>query len=497
MVKNYNTGKSLFTSAVSGPGKSTFGTMEFTILSPFVDANIVLAASRGTGGGGPGDVATTLVDVNMYPEHRKVIQEIHDLYTLQLASRKYDKIPKNYDQYLTLLYEVQSMTASSPILKLLLNIIESTLTGAMNVIQIYESSTYNELQILLLNNRIEDILSNKNNKNVIADEGNIKGQFSVEKVFKLSKIYSYYIRIYGMPEFGVGFDPNKLTLLKNVLDDFELTYNDDTMKTDPSGNIAPLPELQITQFPMDPNTLQVVIPAQVFNEKVGIHKYNGRVEDFVHSYYDLSNHNLLTDSITITAKEFATYINSTEQVISVGGFQTFYSDFNTYVAVYFGVAKGTTDVFDASSVVDIMNRFLNPYPDNKNAVNMAGNITISNLTQIIRNAVRLDPFQNRNTTSGYFSGTNDISPYRFSVEDGFYPGDTFYIPENGFSLTMDVFVDTQLFQIPMRDYFNTIGTETDLPGVVLQRPNVTTPLLIVLGPTLSVDISGDMPDFML
>ena len=153
-----------------------------------------------------------------------MVQQVHDMYSLMLASRRYDQIPPNYEQYLDLLSNLQTIAVPTATLKLLLNIVEQTLVGCMNIVQVYESNTYNELQILLLNNRIDDILADKNKKNVVADEGNITGQFSAKQTFKLSKFYSYYIYLYGMPEFGVGFDPAKLTFLKKALELFDQTH---------------------------------------------------------------------------------------------------------------------------------------------------------------------------------------------------------------------------------------------------------------------------------
>ena len=43
------------------------------------------------------------------------------------------------------------------------------------------------------------------------------GEFVITKTFKLAAVYSYYIILYGLPAFGVGFDTTKLTLLVDIL----------------------------------------------------------------------------------------------------------------------------------------------------------------------------------------------------------------------------------------------------------------------------------------
>jgi hypothetical protein len=43
------------------------------------------------------------------------------------------------------------------------------------------------------------------------------GQLSVNKTFKLAPVFNLYILIYGMPEFGVGFDQIKISYLIDIL----------------------------------------------------------------------------------------------------------------------------------------------------------------------------------------------------------------------------------------------------------------------------------------
>lgn len=245
MVLFYQSCKSVMTSVVTGPGRNIFGSLHTCSYNVgAINSGIVYLSNLGGGGGGGsgGGVASgTIVQFWLTEGQRNMLQQVHDMYSLMLASRQYDKIPANYEQYLDLLSNLQTIDTPDSTTKMLLDIVERTLIGCMNVIQIYQSATYNELQILLLNNRIDDILTNKNKQNVIADDANVSGQFAATKVFKLSKFYSYYIYLYGMPEFGVGFDPAKLTFLKNALELFDQTHIKVPDKifvppTDASGN---------------------------------------------------------------------------------------------------------------------------------------------------------------------------------------------------------------------------------------------------------------------
>ena len=166
-----------------------------------------------------------------------LLQRIHDSYTVLLANKKYESISPNYDQYIYLLRELKDICVSDSTLQLLIDITEETLTGSINMYSLYESSMYNELQILLLNKRIEDILSNKNMVHTLMD--GITGQFTLKKNFKLSPILSYYVHFYGLPAYGVGFDPDKLAFLQILLNFPGYTGTTCTGTTGTTGTTGP------------------------------------------------------------------------------------------------------------------------------------------------------------------------------------------------------------------------------------------------------------------
>ena len=223
MVIAYFTSRSIFTSFTTCSGRNIFGKSS-PIYSSYM--NIVpIKNGSGSDSGSGGDAIFNIKScIPLSEGQHNIVQQIHDMYSVMLASRSYDKIPSNYEQFMDLIVDLKTIPISNSTLTLLLNIVEKTLIGCMNVVSIYENSMYNELQILLLNNQIDDILNNKNNKNVVADKDAISGQFTVQQTFKLSKFYSYYIYLYGLPDFGVGFDPKKLLFLKKSLELFDQTH---------------------------------------------------------------------------------------------------------------------------------------------------------------------------------------------------------------------------------------------------------------------------------
>ena len=226
MVLISNTVRSVFTTITTNASRNVFGNIPLDIPNNMIGCAYPNYC-RGVNPYNPFlpiDYSGNTISIQLSTCQLNAIKQIHDMYSIMLSSRTYDKIPANYEQYMCLLSVLETIPFSDSTIKLLLNIVEKTLIGCMNVHTMYQNSMYNSLQILLLNNQIDDILNNKNTKNVIADKGNISGQFTVQQTFKLSKFYSYYIYLYGMPEFGVGFDPVKLVFLKKSLELFEQSH---------------------------------------------------------------------------------------------------------------------------------------------------------------------------------------------------------------------------------------------------------------------------------
>jgi hypothetical protein len=89
------------------------------------------------------------------------------------------------------------------------------LVGAINSYALYGSNVSLTLDKVGLNKTINDILTGKNEKFI--EMAQATGQLTITKSFKLAPVFNYYIIIYGMPAFGVGFDPIKINFLVDVL----------------------------------------------------------------------------------------------------------------------------------------------------------------------------------------------------------------------------------------------------------------------------------------
>jgi len=144
------------------------------------------------------------------------INTIDAEYTSRMANRQYADIPTDLIQSLLLHDEVgkQYDAATNSNLRTLLQITLDGLNGAINGYALYTQHLSMSIKNSILEKRIEDILSGKNEKDVIADT---RGGFGLTKTFTLAPLFSYYIAAFGMPAFGVGFDKDKLSLIQQIL----------------------------------------------------------------------------------------------------------------------------------------------------------------------------------------------------------------------------------------------------------------------------------------
>lgn len=144
------------------------------------------------------------------------INRARNEYTTFLANRQYQSIPTDLNQSLILYDNIyqQKATATNTNLLILLQITMDGIQGTMNAYTLYTQNISLSLNNIILEKRIEDILSGKNETNAISDTC---GQFTATKTFVLSPLFSYYIMMYGLPAFGVGFDSEKLAIILKVL----------------------------------------------------------------------------------------------------------------------------------------------------------------------------------------------------------------------------------------------------------------------------------------
>jgi hypothetical protein len=147
----------------------------------------------------------------------EAVKAVQEFYTMNLADRKYDKIPQDYQKFLHLFNTVTTSynKVSNKDIKTLLKVTQEGLQGAMNAYGLNVTVTDLTFKNTLLQNTINDMISGKNVKSAFSSSA---GQFTIKKSFTLAPLFSYYIMLYGMPEPGAGFDQHKLSVLLEVLE---------------------------------------------------------------------------------------------------------------------------------------------------------------------------------------------------------------------------------------------------------------------------------------
>jgi len=142
-----------------------------------------------------------------------IIRLIQTDYSSKIANQTYEAIPTDFSQYTNLIKEVQDMraqTTNSSIL-LLLQIAEDTLRGAFNSLSLYGDNLFLQLDKADLQKQIDDILSDKNLTTTQTSMSS--NNMTLTQSFQLATVFNYYIRLYGAPLQGQGFDPIKVAFL--------------------------------------------------------------------------------------------------------------------------------------------------------------------------------------------------------------------------------------------------------------------------------------------
>jgi hypothetical protein len=163
----------------------------------------------GTGGGN--NVQLTALELES-------LHIIEQLYTSNLSSKNYVAIPTDFTAYLRLfdvVYRAQSKYAANPALALLFQITTEGLTGAMNAFELNALNVELAVNNSYLQGVIDELLSGINRKKVLGEN---TGNISMRQTFELAPLFKYYIKIYGMPAPGAGFDPVKLNLVLTALE---------------------------------------------------------------------------------------------------------------------------------------------------------------------------------------------------------------------------------------------------------------------------------------
>ena len=300
----------------------------------------------------------------------------------------------------------------------------------------------------------------------------------------------------SLPAFGSSGNGNDSGVISNKVYAIQAYGGYSTTKT--FDNITRLPETMIAEYDVT-GALEVLIPCSVFNGKIGITKSAGSVTPGTSvNYYDISQNMLKTDSLTLSAQDFVQCVSNISQIISVGTFSTLYSDFNSYVTTYFGFGTfpagtewgfgtlftgeltfsqtqtNTAGTFLAAQFVALLNDSPSADPTDSNAAahnalnttgdvninyqdnsgayitNLAGSMIVSGVTQLLRYAVDANPFGNRAADSPYIA-SDPVDNKDFGVTDGFFPNDLFFIPQNGFQITLKLNIDSEAFTSPLNN----------------------------------------------
>ena len=137
------------------------------------------------------------------------INTIDNDYIKNMLNKNYENIPNDYIKYLKLydnLDRAEKNTKNNNLLKLL-NTTKGSLKNAIETNSIFMQNKSLQSNYTILENRMNDIISKKNEQATITDT---KGKISLEKTFDLAPLYKNYIEKYGLPLEGEGFDSNKL-----------------------------------------------------------------------------------------------------------------------------------------------------------------------------------------------------------------------------------------------------------------------------------------------
>jgi hypothetical protein len=201
------------------------------------------------------------------------------------------------------------------------------------------------------------------------------------------------------------------------------------------------------------NAIQIKMNVELFNNKLDLSSFNEETDMFGE------------DEITITAEDLTADLTSATRVITVGKYETLYSDFQTYVSEYFGFDGGFSSLFVAASefAIDGNNEFTGASfialltgvaadPSGRYISDLSGSITISNIAKLLKYSVDGNVFNNR-----------DPATTNWGVENGFVAGDLIWVPE-GTTITLSLAIDAEAF-LPL----NNIG-----PGRQIQNTSYDT-----------------------
>ena len=123
-----------------------------------------------------------------------------------------------YNEYIDLLNILSNLEikTDNKSIQLLLKITTYGLDLMINAFGINKENIELNIKNMILQNKMESILSNKNVINSVVPS--INNEIRLKKQFTLAPIFSYYISVFGIPDKGLGFNKDNLKLLKTILE---------------------------------------------------------------------------------------------------------------------------------------------------------------------------------------------------------------------------------------------------------------------------------------
>jgi len=143
----------------------------------------------------------------------EIMNRVYYEYAEPVKMRKYENISTSQETYEELFLKLQNVDVRDSRVALAVRFAISALVGSMNARGLYESYAYDEVKMALLAKNLEEVLSGKNSMKTLSGA---TSTMEISKNIKLSRVFSYYVYLYGFPVYGAGFDMNKLKFVQSM-----------------------------------------------------------------------------------------------------------------------------------------------------------------------------------------------------------------------------------------------------------------------------------------
>jgi hypothetical protein len=164
--------------------------------------------------------------INIKQNYITLLQKIQDDYGIHSASRNYELISIDNTTYIDLYDQISYIISitNDHALKLLLSLSKETLITSFHSVSLHTGIITLQIEKNLLQQKVNDLLQQANNE--IIQNTTTSGQFAIVRNFQLAPVYNYYIQVYGVPIYGAGFDPIRISFLAEILTSLSINpYN--------------------------------------------------------------------------------------------------------------------------------------------------------------------------------------------------------------------------------------------------------------------------------